>query len=66
MEWLQHPVVRGAFTGFLTAALVDYAAFRRWQNFDEARTYGWNIALWRWFQGTVAGAVTALGLEGIS
>lgn len=63
--WLRHPIVLGAFTGFVTAAAVDFAAFKRWQSFDEARKYGWNIAAWRWFQGTVAGALGALGFGAI-
>jgi hypothetical protein len=61
---LAHPVVVGALSGFLTAARVDYIAFQRFQTPEEAAQYQWRIALWRWLQGAVIGAVTAreLGL----
>lgn len=53
--------MNGAFTGFLIAAWIDYKAFRSWKSFDEAKKYAWRIAVWRWFQGAVVGAVAALG-----
>ena len=59
---LRMPVVMGAITGALSAAKTDFDAFRKWQSFKEAAAYGWPIALWRWFQGAVIGAVSALGL----
>lgn len=56
-----HPVTHGIVTGWLTAALVDFAAFRSWKSFDEAWRYDWKLAAWRWCQGAVVGAVTGLG-----
>jgi len=63
MEWLSHPIVRGALTGLLGAAVSDFAAFRSWKSFHEAAGYSWGTALWRWFQGAVVGGVggSALG-----
>lgn len=58
----QHPVTKGAVAGFVTAAAIDIAAFRKWQSFQEAREYSWGLAGWRWLQGTVYGALTALGM----
>ena len=62
MEWLQHPIVKGAIAGMVTAAAVDFAAFRSWKSWQDALTYSWSLAAWRWFQGAVIGAVTAAGI----
>jgi hypothetical protein len=59
---LANPYVRGAISGFLAAAVVDFHAFMRWQSFEECATYSWKIAAFRWVQGAVAGAVAAAGL----
>jgi hypothetical protein len=64
MDWqafLNHPVVAGAIAGAGGAALADYAAFRNWKSFDDALTYDWYVALFRWVQGAVGGALFALG-----
>lgn len=57
----------GALTGFASAAVVDFNAFRSWKNFDDAYAYDWPVACWRWLQGTlsglVTGALTTLGIE---
>ena len=50
-------LAHGALVGCLTAAIVDFQAFRSWKSFEEARQYSWGLALWRWFQGAVIGAV---------
>ena len=57
----QHPVVRGAVAGLLTAAAVDFQAFRKWQAFSDALAYNWSTALFRWAQGAVIGAASAVG-----
>lgn len=59
---LTWPSVRGALVGVGTAAVVDYGAFRSWKSWDDAMTYEWRTAAWRWFQGSVIGALTGLGL----
>ena len=56
------PLMAGALSGLLAAALVDFAAFRSWKSFDSFRTYEWSTATWRWFQGAVTGLVTAAGI----
>ena len=61
-ELLSNPIVIGAWGGFVTAAMVDYQAFRAWKTAREATQYDWGVALWRWFQGAVGGAVAAAGL----
>ena len=66
MDWqafLAHPVTKGAITGFLTAAVVDYAAFRSWKSFNDFFTYDWKLAAFRWSQGTLSGAIAAAGLD---
>ena len=57
-----HPIFKGALAGLLVAATVDRQAFRSWQSFDDAKKYAWSIAIWRWFQGVVIGAMTGAGL----
>ena len=65
MEWLSHPIVQGTVTGLLSAAAVDFAAFKSWKNVQEALTYNWTVAVWRWFQGAAVGAISAAGLQGL-
>ena len=46
-------------------AAFDLAAFRRWKSFDEAVSYDWGLAAWRWFQGAVVGIAMGFGLGGV-
>lgn len=57
---------KGALSGFVAAAYVDWKAFRSWQSFHEAYAYDWPIACWRWLQGIITGAVTGLGIFGLA
>lgn len=59
---LANPLLNGAVTGLLAAASVDFAAFRAWKSFDDAKTYDWSVALFRWVQGAIVGVVAAAGL----
>jgi hypothetical protein len=63
---LASPAVRGALAGLISAALVDFAAFRSWKTFHDAYVYDWGTASWRWLQGAIVGAVTGSGLSVIS
>lgn len=65
-EWLNNKIVAGALAGLGAAMVVDYAAFRSWKSVQEAASYDWATAAWRWFQGAVGGAVTAAGIAGVS
>ncbi len=65
-EVLANKFVAGALTGLLAAAVVDFGAFRSWKNFNEAYSYDWPTAGWRWFQGAVSGLLTAAGIGAIS
>lgn len=51
----------GALTGWAVAAKTDYAAFVGWKSIQDALAYDWKVALWRWFQGAVIGAVSVTG-----
>lgn len=62
LDFLHHPLTQGALTGLLAAAAVDFAAFRNWKSFNDAASYSWGVAAFRWFQGAVVGLVTAAGL----
>lgn len=61
-ETLTFALLRGALTGLLAAASVDFAAFRTWKNFDQAKTYDWKLAAFRWAQGAVVGMLAAVGI----
>lgn len=60
--YLQHPIVVAALAGAIAAARVDFHAFKSWQSFDEAVTYSWKTAVFRWIQGAIVGAVMGAGL----
>ena len=66
LSLLSHPLVQGVVTGILSAASVDFVAFRSWKSFSEAYAYDWPIAFWRWSQGAVVGFVAAAGLGWVS
>jgi hypothetical protein len=59
---LQHPLVKGAIAGLVSAALVDFAAFRAFDSFDDIKTYNWTTAVFRWWQGAMIGLATAAGI----
>ena len=61
-DFLHHPIVRGIIAGVLSAAVVDFNAFKSWHSFSDARQYSWGVAAWRWLQGAVIGGCSALGL----
>ena len=65
-EMLNNKYVAGALSGMVAAALVDIAAFRSWKTYNEALTYGWGTAAWRWFQGAISGAIAAAGISAVS
>ena len=54
-------ITAGALSGLLSGAAGDFMAFRAWKNWHDAVEYDWSTASWRWVQGAVIGAVTALG-----
>ena len=64
--FLHSHIVQGAVSGLLAAAAVDFQAFRNWKSFNDAASYGWGVAAFRWFQGVVIGAVSAAGLTILS
>lgn len=53
---------RAALAGALSAAAVDFRAFKAWQSFHDAATYDWQTAAWRWAQGAIVGALSAVGV----
>lgn len=55
--------VQGALTGALSAAWIDFVAFKSWKSFDDVWRYDWRLAAFRWTQGAVTGAVAALGVS---
>lgn len=64
--FVAHPMVKaalaGAVSGALAAARTDFQAFQSWKSVNDATTYSWGVAAWRWFQGAVVGAVSGAGL----
>lgn len=59
---LENKIVAGVIAGVAAAVLVDVAAFRSWKRWQDARTYDWGVASFRWCQGALMGALTAVGL----
>lgn len=62
MAFLQNRIVAGAIAGALSAALVDFNAFRAWKQWSDVATYQWSTAAFRWMQGAITGAVAAAGI----
>ena len=58
---LAHPLLKGAISGLVTAAAIDYDAFRSWKSFKDACSYDWATASFRWMKGVVVGVVLAFG-----
>ncbi len=54
--------LHGALVGLLSAVWVDYRIFKRWTKWEDAMTYDWSIASFRWVHGAIVGAVTGAGL----
>lgn len=65
-DLLSNPFVAGAIAGVVSAAAADLTAFRSWKSFDDAKTYSWAVAAFRWFQGAVLGALAAVGIAGLT
>jgi uncharacterized membrane protein len=60
-EFVHSPIVVAALAGFISAASVDFTAFKKWQSWQEGLQYNWSLATWRWVQGVIIGAVTGAG-----
>lgn len=58
----QNIILAGALGGLLSAARADYEAFKAWDDYEDAISYNWSVALWRWVQGAIIGAVTMAGV----
>lgn len=63
--FLQHPAVKATISGALAAAAVDIHAFLTWKSADDARTFDWGTAAFRWAQGAIAGLLGYLGVTGV-
>ena len=59
-EWMQDPLFRGVLTGVLAAAAVDFAAFRSWKGWNDATSYAWGVATFRWTVGGLIGLLTSV------
>lgn len=63
--FLKTPMGVGILGGILTAARVDYAAFKAWRSWHDFQTYSWGVATFRWVQGAIIGALTSTGLAAV-
>jgi hypothetical protein len=63
--FLKTPLGVGILGGILTAARVDYAAFKAWHSWHDLQSYSWGVASFRWVQGAIIGAATAAGLAAV-
>ena len=66
MSILTHPIVQAALLGLLSAAVVDFQAFRAWKSFNEIKQYSWGLALFRWVQGAALGILSAYVFQGVA
>lgn len=56
------PPVQMGVGGAVSAALVDFAAFKKFQSWHDAAVYDWGTASFRWFSGFAIAALTSLGI----
>ena len=56
------PAVRSGCAGLVSAALIDFAAFRKFQDWHDLATYNWSVATFRWAAGFATAALTSLGI----
>ena len=61
MDQLIKKVIASALAGFLGAVVVD---LDKWKTADSDH-FDWKLALKRWIQGAVTGAITALGMNAV-
>ncbi len=59
---LSIPAIRAGVAGLMSAALVDFAAFRNFKDWHDLAVYNWSTASFRWVAGFATGALTSLGL----
>jgi uncharacterized membrane protein YoaK (UPF0700 family) len=64
--FLASNVGAGAMTGLTIAAYADIRTFLTWQNWNGTRDFRWDIALLRWIQGFIGGALAGAGLDHLS
>ena len=62
---LQSKAAHDIAVGVLTAASADYLLFRQWKKWEEATTFDWKTASWRWFQGAIVGFVSGSTLNAL-
>ena len=66
INFFHNPIVHGAVSGLVAAAIVDVHMFLTWKKWEEAAVYSWSTACLRWVQGSIAGALAATGLGAFS
>jgi hypothetical protein len=58
-----NPILTGAIGGFLAATSVDLDAFIKARAKDPELKFDWVLAVSRWVQGAIAGALPGLGVS---
>jgi hypothetical protein len=61
MDQLIKKVIASTLAGFLGAVVVD---LDKWKTADSDH-FDWKLAVKRWIQGAVTGAITALGMNAV-
>jgi hypothetical protein len=65
MDWhwfVQTSGFKGAVSGFLSAAVVDFHAMSKFNGWTDFAAYNWSVATFRWAMGIVTGALSGMGL----
>lgn len=57
--------IHGALTGWVGAAAVDLHAFMTWTSVNDVKQWNWRLALLRWAQGLIGGAISGAGLSAL-
>ena len=65
MNDFQHKLFAGAISGALSAFATDLSAFRAWKSWQDAATYDWPTAAFRWVQGAFFGVLAAFGVASL-
>lgn len=62
---LHTPTVVGLLGGLVAAIKADHEAFRKWNSWQDVRSFDWNVASYRYARGAMLGALTGAGIGSV-
>lgn len=54
--------LKGAIGGLLAAMVIDWEAFKSWNDYNDGFKYDWRKATFRWLKGTLLGLAPGAAL----